>query len=183
MAIDLDMSAWTLERRRTDRSRAMQKPLPVEVRPTPNQSYAELMATLDRIHRRYLDVIRLELDHMGVKDINPSQALMLLSVGERDVPVRDLIQRGGYPASTASYNIKKLVDYGYLDQERAANDRRSIRLSLTERGRGVVRSIKALEDRHVELAQEEPELVEAMAEATRTLRHIDRIWTEFMTFG
>ena len=88
--------------------------------------YGELTAMLERLHRRYLDVVRLGLESIGVNDINASQALILLNVGEGEVPIRDLVQRGYYLASSASYNIKKLVDY-YRDPDRqaVAGDRHS----------------------------------------------------------
>jgi DNA-binding MarR family transcriptional regulator len=145
--------------------------------------YTDLAAALDRIHRRYLEVVRLELDRMGVKDINPAQALMLVTIGDREVLVRDLINRGGYPASTASYNIKKLVDHGYLEQERAENDRRAVRLRITESGQDVVDRLSVLQERHAAIAARDPALADAMADATRTLRRLDGIWTDFMTFG
>ena len=70
---------------------------------TTSRRYCELTSMLDRLHRRYLDVIRLELEEIGVRDVNPSQALMLTMMNEDDVPLRDIMQRGGYTASTATY--------------------------------------------------------------------------------
>lgn len=155
----------------------------VQSKPGLKQGYAEFTAMLDRLHRRYLDVVRVELESMGINDINPSQALMLVGIGEEEIPVRDLVHRKGYQASTVSYNVKKLSEYGYLIQERAVHDRRSVRLRLSDRGREVVSQLKALEQRHVDLAADRPEFVANIATATAALRQLDQIWAEFITFG
>ena len=145
--------------------------------------YGELTAMLERLHRRYLDVVRLGLESIGVNDINASQALILLNVGEGEVPIRDLVQRGYYLASSASYNIKKLVDYSYLEQARNQHDRRSVRLRLGPDGRKVVERLKELDIRLVDMAAVEPELLEQLDQATRTMRKLDRVWAEFVNFG
>jgi DNA-binding MarR family transcriptional regulator len=145
--------------------------------------YGELTAMLERLHRRYLDVVRLGLESIGVNDINASQALILLNVGEGEVPIRDLVQRGYYLASSASYNIKKLVDYEYLEQVRNQHDRRSVRLRLGEDGRKVVERLKELDIRLVDMATAEPELLDQLDQATRTLRKLERVWAEFINFG
>lgn len=145
--------------------------------------YGELTAMLERLHRRYLDVVRLGLESIGVNDINASQALILLNVGDGEVPVRDLVQRGYYLASSASYNIKKLVDYSYLEQARNQHDRRSVRLRLGPDGRKVVERLKELDIRLVDMAATEPELLDQLDQSTRTLRKLDRVWAEFINFG
>ena len=145
--------------------------------------YGELTAMLERLHRRYLDVVRLGLESIGVNDINASQALILLNVGEGEVPIRDLVQRGYYLASSASYNIKKLVDYSYLEQARNQHDRRSVRLRLGPDGRKVVERLKELDIRLVDMAAVEPELLEQLDQATRTMRKLDRVWAEFVNLG
>lgn len=147
------------------------------------ESYMELTAMLDRLHRRYLDVVRVELESMGINNINPSQALMLVGIGEEEIPVRDLIHRKGYQASTVSYNVKKLSEFGYLEQERAAHDRRSVRLRLSEKGRELVARLHELEQRHIEFASGRGDFAAGMDKATQTLRQMDQIWAEYITFG
>jgi len=146
-------------------------------------SYMELTAMLDRLHRRYLDVVRVELESMGINNINPSQALMLVGIGDEEIPVRDLIHRKGYQASTVSYNVKKLSEYGYIEQERAAHDRRSVRLRLSPKGRDVVARLRELEQRHMEFTNNRADIAKEMEAATATLRKIDQIWAEYITFG
>lgn len=147
------------------------------------RNYSELTTMLDRLHRRYLDVVRLELEEIGINDINPSQALMLSTLGEGEVPLRDILQRGGYTASTATYMIKKLVDHGYLEQIRATHDRRTIRLKLSQSGSRVVEHLATLQARQAESASADHHLVGALEETTATLRQLDRLWTDLLTFG
>ena len=75
----------------------------------------ELTRLIERLHRRFLDVLRAELNRMSIKDINAVQALLLANIGEEEIVIRDLVERGYYQGSNVSYNIKKLVDMGYLD--------------------------------------------------------------------
>lgn len=153
--------------------------LPMDI----GQRYCELTSILDRLHRRYLDVVRLELEGIGVRDVNPSQALLLTMMHEGDVPLRDIMQRGGYTASTATYMIKKLVEHGYLEQARATHDRRTMRLRLTRSGKRVADQLMLLNSRHADYVDAEPGISAEIADATLTLRRIDRAWGEFLTFG
>jgi DNA-binding MarR family transcriptional regulator len=145
--------------------------------------YQDFTTLLERLHRRHLDVVRLGLEGIGVADINASQALLLLSIGDGEVPVRDLLQRGYYQASSASYNIKKLVDYGYLEQVRSPHDRRSVRLKLGADGFRIVDRLRELDTRLVFLAAEEDGLIDAMNASIRTMKHLDRLWGDFISFG
>ncbi|MDA1309635.1 MAG: winged helix DNA-binding protein [Proteobacteria bacterium] len=148
-----------------------------------DRNYFELTTMLDRLHRRYLDVVRLELEAMGIRDVNPSQALLLTMLNDGDVPLRDILQRGGYTASTAAYMIKKLVENGYIEQARAAHDRRTIRLRLTRAGKRVAEHLAALNSRHAGTAGGLERMEDEIVDTTATLRRLDRIWTDFLTFG
>ena len=145
--------------------------------------YADLTGLLERLHRRHLDVVRLALESIGVTEINASQGLLLLTIGDGEVPVRDLIQRGYYQASSATYNIKKLVDYGYLEQLRSEHDRRAVRLRLASSGHYVAQRLRELDHRLASIAVEEEGLGEALEEALRTLKKLDRVWADFLSFG
>src|ERR1700691_5482985 len=98
---------------------------------TAPQAAQELPRLIERMHRRFLDVVRIELGHRGINDISPVQAMMLASVGDEEISVRDLIERGYYLGSNASYNLKNLVDGGYIDRQTSARDRRSARLKVS----------------------------------------------------
>lgn len=145
--------------------------------------YEDVTGLLERLHRRHLDVVRLGLESIGVTEINGSQGLLLLAIGDGEVPVRDLIQRGYYQASSATYNIKKLVDYGYLEQLRSEHDRRSVRLRLAPSGHQVADRLRALDERLARIAAEEEGLGPDLQQALRTLKKLDRVWADFLSFG
>jgi len=99
----------------------------------------DLPRLIERMHRRYLDVVRIELSKKGFFDISPVQAVMLGTIGgqsgQEEISVRDLIERGYYLGSNASYNIKSLVDGDYVERTASLRDKRSARLKLTNKGR------------------------------------------------
>jgi DNA-binding MarR family transcriptional regulator len=107
----------------------------------------ELPQLLERMHRRYLDVVRLGLMRVGIRDINPVQVMMLATIGQSDdMSVRDLIERGYYLGSNASYNIKNLSDGGYIDRLTDVHDRRAARVKLTDKGEKVLMHLKEIDE-------------------------------------
>ena len=146
-----------------------------------SQAYYELTRLIERLHRRYLDVLRAELNRQGVKDVNPVQCLLLLNIGTEEVNVRNLMERGYYQGSNASYNIKKLVESGYLTQERAAHDRRSTIIRVAEKGHELCAKIRAQQDEQAEslCARGSGERLE---DAVKTLRDLERTWTDFIRY-
>ena len=104
-----------------------------EIRPL----YAETLSLVERLHRRLLDVIKDEFDRQGRSDVNAVQALLLYNIGDKELTAGELRSRGYYLGSNVSYNLKKLVDLGYLHHQRSRVDRRSVRISLTPLGRSI----------------------------------------------
>ena len=88
---------------------------------------------IERLHRRFLDVIKTELDRLGIQDVNNVQTLILFNINEDQLTVGELTVRGYYLGSNVSYNVKKLVENGYLVQERSAHDRRQTRVRLSQK--------------------------------------------------
>ena len=99
--------------------------------------YMNAIRLIERLHRQFLEVIKGEIDRMGIRDINNIQALILYNIGTDELTVGELTHRGYYLGSNVSYNVRKMVENGYLTQERSAHDRRSIRVSLSEKGKEV----------------------------------------------
>lgn len=148
-----------------------------------SKEYIDLTLLIERLHRRFLDVLRTELKRIGIRDINGVQALILANIGDDEIVIRDLIERGYYQGSNVSYNIKKLTDYGYLDQERALHDKRSITVKLTDKGKQVVIGVRELEEKNGLKFQESIGESEAMANATDMLRKLEHTWDEFIRYG
>src|SRR6202041_1894747 len=106
--------------------------------------YLEALTLVERLHRRLLDVIKDEFDRRGRADINSVQALLLYNIGDKELTAGELRTRGYYLGSNVSYNLKKLVELGFLDHQRSRVDRRSVRIRLTERGKEVHRIVAGI---------------------------------------
>ena len=147
------------------------------------KNYLELTHLIERLHRRYLDVLRTELNRIGVRDINGVQAMLLANVGEEEIVIRDLIERGYYQGSNVSYNIKKLVELGYLDQERSSHDKRSVSIKLTKKAIEIVNSIGELEDKNAGVFAEQQKSPEEAEELLDSLRRLERMWSDYIHYG
>jgi DNA-binding MarR family transcriptional regulator len=137
---------------------------------------------IERLHRRYLDVVRVELDRMGCRDLTPVQAVLLANMGGDEIVMKELIERGYYQGSNVSYNMKKLVEGGYIEQARSEHDKRSVRVRLTDKSKAIcdrLRSMKALEGGALERAgigaNELTNLVE-------NLRRLESAWSDFVRY-
>ena len=102
-------------------------------------AYLEVISLVERLHRHFLEVVKLELEGLGIHDINNVQGMMLFNIGDAEMTVGELTLRGCYLGSNVSYNVKKMVENGYLVQERSLHDRRSIHVRLTEKGSEIAR--------------------------------------------
>ncbi len=147
------------------------------------KEYLELTRLIERLHRRFLDVIRAELNRLGIKDINGVQALLLANIGEEEIAIRDLVERGYYQGSNVSYNIKKLTEMGYLDQERSAHDRRSVTIRLTEKAMEMVRKISQLQERNANALAEQKADGDDVEAVCDTMRRLERLWTDCIHYG
>lgn len=145
--------------------------------------YFNIVRLVERLHRHFLDVLRTELRRMDVEDINAVQALLLYNIGESEVVIRDLKDRGYYHGSNVSYNIKKLTEFEYLEQERCSHDRRSIRLKLTDKGMRLCTGIRDLQNRLAAKIVATPETQKNLEIATSSMLHVERAWTDFIRYG
>jgi DNA-binding MarR family transcriptional regulator len=99
--------------------------------------YTEVVSLIEWLHRQFLEVVKLELDRSGIHEINNVQALLLFNIGDAEMTIGELTLRGAYLGTNVSYNIKKMVERGYLAAERSFDDLRSIHVKLTKKGRSV----------------------------------------------
>ena len=141
--------------------------------------YLEALTLVERLHRRLLDVIKDEFDRRNRAEINAVQALLLYNIGEKDLTAGELRTRGYYLGSNVSYNLKKLVEMGYLDHQRSRIDRRSVRIKLTDKGREVRDIVDALYQKHVaSVAQVGGIGGEEFAALNKSLQRLERFWTD-----
>jgi DNA-binding MarR family transcriptional regulator len=147
------------------------------------ESYLNLIALVERLHRQFLELVRTELDSLGTQDINNVQALILFNIGSAELTVGELTLRGCYLGSNVSYNVKKMVENGYLLQERSPHDRRSIRVRLSPKGLELCAKLDAMHDRHIANLTGTP-IDDATIEGTNVaLKRIDRFWTQIVDRG
>ena len=116
--------------------------------------YLDALTLVERLHRRLLDVIKDEFDRRGRSDINSVQALLLYNIGDKELTAGELRTRGYYLGSNVSYNLKKLVEMGFLDHQRSRVDRRSVRIRLTDTGREVRDIVEHLYQKHVRTVEQ-----------------------------
>jgi DNA-binding MarR family transcriptional regulator len=141
--------------------------------------YLDTLSTVERLHRLLLDVIKDEFERLSILEINAVQALLLFNIGENEVTAGELKTRGYYQGSNVSYNLKKLVDLGYMHHQRSELDRRSVRVRLTEKGRRVRLLIGELFVRHAETLNQRGILsASSLEDVTTALRRMERFWMD-----
>jgi len=138
--------------------------------------YLELISLIERLHRQFLEVVKLELDSLRIHDVNNVQAMMLYNMADADISVGELTLRGYYLGSNVSYNVKKLSESGYLVYERSAHDRRSIRVRPTAKGRKLRDQLSAMLDRQIDMLDQTRIAGKDLQNAAATLRRLERFW-------
>lgn len=141
--------------------------------------YLQSLRMIELLHRLLLDVIKDEFERLGRSDVNSVQALLLFNIGEAELTAGELKSRGYYLGSNVSYNLKKLVDGGYINHERSSTDRRSVRVSLTDKGREVRDIVNGLYERQLNSIRQVGGLdEEALASLNRSLVRLERFWAD-----
>jgi DNA-binding MarR family transcriptional regulator len=141
--------------------------------------YHQALRLIERLHRLLLDVIKDEFDRQGGADLNSVQALLLYNIGDSELTAGELKTRGYYLGSNVSYNLKKLVDMGYIHYKRSETDRRSVRVSLTEQGKEACEIVRNLYERQMGSIETVGEIREEdVRDLNRALVRIERFWTD-----
>lgn len=141
--------------------------------------YLDSLALIERMHRLLLDVIKDEFERLGILNINAVQALLLFNIADHEVTAGELKTRGYYQGSNVSYNLKKLVEQGFIHHARCEIDRRSVRVRLTGQGRAVRDVVAALFDRHARrLAEKGVTDLDDLDRLIGGLRRLERFWAD-----
>ena len=138
--------------------------------------YLEVISYVERLHRQFLEVVKLELEGLGIPDINNVQAMMLFNIGDAEMTVGELTLRGCYLGSNVSYNVRKMVENEYLAHERSVHDRRSIHVRLTEKGIKLRDSLTTMHRRHAEMLSRAAVGADDLQTVGITLRRLERFW-------
>ncbi len=154
-------------------------PLTDALRPGFMAAYLESLALVERLHRLLLDVIKDEFERVVELEINSVQALLLFNIGDNEVTAGELKTRGYYQGSNVSYNLKKLVELGFMHHQRSEIDRRSVRVRLTEKGRRVRATITELFLRHAEGMEAHGILgINGIEDINASLKRMERYWAD-----
>ena len=145
--------------------------------------YKDVIFLVERLHRHFLEVVKAELESLDSSDINNVQALILFNIGDGELTVGELTNRGYYLGSNVSYNVKKMVENGYLIHQRSTHDRRSIRVRLTDKGLVLLGELRQMFDRQIANIADGPVSDEELGEAAVALRHLEQFWTKLLAFG
>ncbi len=138
--------------------------------------YIDIISLVERLHRQCLEVIKAELDRLGIRDLNNVQALILFNIGQENPTVGELTQRGCYLGSNVSYNVRKMVESAYLIQERSAHDRRVFHVRASEKGLEIYRRLDQLFGAHCEKLDAAQFTPENFEQADTTLRRLEQFW-------
>ena len=141
--------------------------------------YLVSLKLVERLHRLLLDVVKDEFERVGRSDVNSVQALLLYHIGDAELTAGELSSRGCYLGSNVSYNLKKLVDAGYIHHQRSTTDRRSVRVSLTEKGKEVCEVIEGLYHRQLRSLEQVGGVgADDLETLTKALIRLERFWTD-----
>lgn len=148
-------------------------PSPVKLR------YLDSVNLIERLHRRLLEVIKDDFERHGEPGINPVQALLIYNMADAELTAGELKSRGHYQGSNVSYNLKKLVEAGYVHHQRSENDRRSVRVRLTPKGQAIRNRVDALYDRQLRAVEQVAGLgADELERINKSLARLERYWTD-----
>ncbi|MDD5585806.1 MAG: MarR family winged helix-turn-helix transcriptional regulator [Alphaproteobacteria bacterium] len=145
--------------------------------------YYETILLVERLHRHFLEVVKVDLDRQGIQDINNVQALILYNVANDEMTVGELTARGYYLGSNVSYNVKKMFENGYLMQERSPHDRRSVRVKLSEKGLDLHKKLNEYFEKQVGMLEASNLGNEEIAKGNDTLKKLERFWTTLINYN
>ena len=117
---------------------------------------------------------------LHIEDINNVQTLILYNINNEQLTIGELTNRGYYLGSNVSYNVKKLVENGFLLQEKSPHDKRSTRVKLSDKGLSLCQKIDELYQRNVDsLKQGSPDAT-SLGQMNNTLHQLEQFWSNYI---
>jgi DNA-binding MarR family transcriptional regulator len=145
------------------------------------EAYFEAVVMIERLHRLFLEVVKIELDRLGTPDINNVQALVLYNIGDNQLTVGELTNRGYYLGSNVSYNLRKMVQNDYVVQIPSPHDRRSSHVKLSAKGMALFTKLDKVLSGHAHSLTEQVAKEKDMSSFVETLRKLEGFWSSFLT--
>jgi DNA-binding MarR family transcriptional regulator len=145
----------------------------------PLSGYTNAILMIERLHRRLLDVVTDALDRAKIVDVNAVQAIMLYNIADQELTVSELRARDYYTGSNSSYNVKKLVEGGFLRYSKSRIDRRTVKISLGERGKEIHALVHQAYQRHAATVEHLGGIhADDFSAMNRSLARLDRFWND-----
>lgn len=146
--------------------------------------FVRALGQMERLHRCLLELIKLELERqIQDSEVTSAQAMFLYNIGDGKLSATELRVRGYYTGSNLSYTIAKLVESGYLNYERAPQDKRVVRLSLTDKGQQIRTMVAAIYEGHVPVLEEKGVTAEDLERLVSALKRLEHYWAEHIRYG
>ncbi len=149
----------------------------------PNITHFELARTLERVNRRFAGFMQSEMTRQGVEEIGPAHLMLLLAIGDDEISVSQLMERGPYAGTNLSYYLKQLGESGYIERNALQRDRRAARIKLSEKGKKLCSDMTAIAANCHKLIADSPDAVRNLEITFRTLDRIEQTWASAAIFG
>lgn len=144
-------------------------------------AYFEAVVMIERLHRLFLEVVKMELDRLHTRDINNVQALVLYNIGQSQLTVGELTNRGYYLGSNVSYNLRKMVQNDYVTQVPSPHDKRSSHVKLSPKGLELFAKLDLILGSQANILHKEVAGPEDMDSFCQTLRKLETFWSGLLT--
>src|SRR5690349_18726119 len=105
--------------------------------------WSEVAVAMDRGLRVFAELVKPILAEHGSASLSMTNLMFLLALGGGDARVNEVVRKGRYLGSNASYALKALQDGGLIDRRQDPDDRRNAIVSWTDRGRALTGAISA----------------------------------------
>ncbi|SDP91706.1 DNA-binding transcriptional regulator, MarR family [Phyllobacterium sp. YR620] len=146
-------------------------------------THFELARMIERVNRRFAGVLRNEMTKLGIEDVGPAQAMVLLAIGDVELSVGELLDRGHYVGSNISYYLKQLADGGYIDRVASQRDKRSARIRLTQKGEQLCADLRNAGGTYNRLLARDAEDLRNLEIAFQTLHRLELVWGNATRYG
>ena len=146
-------------------------------------THFELARMIERVNRRFAGVLRNEITKLGIDDVGPAQAMVLLAIGDVELSVGELLDRGHYVGSNISYYLKQLSDGGYIDRVASQRDKRSARIRLTEKGEQLCADLRDAGGAYNRMLAKDADDLRNLEIAFQTLHRLELVWGNAARYG
>ncbi len=147
------------------------------------ESFLKSLSLLEQAHRRLHDVVKDDLERSGERSLTGVQALLLYEIGDGEAAASVLRARGAFAGTSLSYNVKKLQEGGYLIQTRSEDDKRTVTLTLTERGKKVRKRVAQLFDKQAQAIGPTASVrSDDLNQLNKTVSRLERFWSDQIRF-